>query len=293
MKAHYNQISDEQLLEELRRRFKQNKESLEEVQLLAEELKIANKKLRESESLKTHFISNVTNELVNPFTSIVLLSRNIMNVTDLEKAKPMAKLILEEASVLDLQFKNIFASAEFESGECHVEISKVDIQELIKSVIQNFEILAEKKAVTVEIIDLLPHPEFFFNTDARKLALIVSNLIDNAIKFNLENGKVNVKLELENEKLKITVTDTGTGISDDNKKIIFDRFRRINEQIDSINRGHGLGLSINKAVIDFLEGDIKLDSKVGEGSTFTIYLPQLNEQQNEDFFSGSGNEVFF
>ena len=91
----------------------------------------------------------------------------------------------------------------------------------------------------------------------------------------------------------ISVRDHGIGISDLNKEIIFDRFARLDTGINSVNRGHGLGLSVVKAYIELFEGDIKIESKLGEGSLFTIIIPEADESCQIDGYSSEGNEIFF
>ena len=145
-----NKLTDEELIEELRIRMKENTDSLEE-------LKILNKKLEESEALKSHFISNITNEIVNPFASILGLSKNILSVKkeNWKKVFSMVALIQSEAFSLDFQLKNVFAAAKIEAGEVYPEIGKVDILNLVKSVTDSFRIEARKKRVSFELVNEL------------------------------------------------------------------------------------------------------------------------------------------
>jgi signal transduction histidine kinase len=113
-----------------------------------------NAKLAESESLKSHFISNITNEIVNPFTSIVVLSKNILSVKegDWDKVKRMASLIHSEAFNLDFQLKNIFAAAEIEAGELFMEVSNVKVDLLIEALLESFLPETTKKQLNFEFI---------------------------------------------------------------------------------------------------------------------------------------------
>jgi signal transduction histidine kinase len=286
-------ITDELLIEELKLRFEEKKRSLEELEKLAGELKEVNQKLADSESLKSHFISNITNEIVNPFTSIVILSKNILSVKegDWDKVKRMANLIYSEAFNLDFQLKNIFAAAEIEAGELFMEISNVKIDLLIQALMDSFLPETEKKQLQFEFIkDRTSDKEFVFKIDSEKLKLILSNLVDNAIKFS-KNNKIIIKRWTEENNLFISVKDFGIGISENNQKIIFDRFKRLDSGINSLNRGHGLGLSINKALLDFLDGRIDIHSKKNEGTTFTICIPEAKDEA--DAFSEDGNELIF
>lgn len=286
-------ITDELLIEELKLRFQEKKESLKKLEKLTAELKDVNSKLAESEALKSHFISNITNEIVNPFTSIVVLSKNILAVKegDWEKVKRMASLIHSEAFNLDFQLKNIFAAAEIEAGELFMEVSNVKIDLLIDALLESFVPETSKKQLSFEFIKEGHEDEdFIFKIDSEKLKLILSNLVDNAIKFS-KNNKIIVKRWTEENQLFISVQDFGIGISEKNQQIIFDRFKRLDSGINSINRGHGLGLSINKALLDFLNGDIKIKSKKNFGTTFTISIPEPDE--DPEAFSADGNELIF
>ncbi len=289
-------ITDEELIEELRIRMNENLRSLNELKLLASELKVVNKKLEESETLKSHFISNITNEIINPFTSILGLSKAILSVEkeNWKKVISMVVLIHSEAFALDFQLKNIFAAAKIEAGEIFPEIGRVDVSGLISSVIESFQVEAKKRKIQFNFkFDEVRNNDsvFYFKTDAEKLKLILSNLICNSLKYSKENGIVNVRAWTLNSELLVSVHDNGIGISEDYQKVIFDRFNRVENTITSVNRGHGLGLSINKALLDILNGEISLQSENGNGAVFTIRIPEADE---EAYLTASdGNELFF
>ncbi|MGC8823084.1 MAG: sensor histidine kinase [Bacteroidales bacterium] len=291
-----SRLTDQELIEELQRRFEENRKTIQELKELTEELKIVNKKLEESEALKSHFISNITNEIINPFTSILGLSRSILSVKkeNWKKVISMVALIHSEAFNLDFQLRNIFLAAKIEAGEIYPEILNVDLKNLVKSVIDSFRIEAKKKNLSFEFnFEIIPEKGdvFYFKTDPEKVKLAIANLISNAIKFSYEDGKIIVRVWKDEEMVHISVQDFGTGISEANQKIIFDRFKRLDSGINSLNRGHGLGLSINKAVIDLLQGKISIKSEINKGATFTISIPEA--KTNIAGFSADGNEFLF
>jgi signal transduction histidine kinase len=145
--------------------------------------------------------------------------------------------------------------------------------------------------LTFEFIKEQPEEDnLIFKIDSEKLRLILSNLVDNAIKFS-KNNKIVVKRWIENNTLFVSVQDFGIGISDNNQKIIFDRFKRLDSGINSLNRGHGLGLSINKALLDFLNGTIDISSKKSFGTTFLVSIPEALE--DPEGYSADGNEMLF
>jgi signal transduction histidine kinase len=289
-------ISDEELLAELKRRFEENKKALLDLKNLNEELIHVNKKLEESESLKSHFVSNITNEIINPFTSILGLSKAILSVEkeNWKRVFSMVALIHSEAFSLDFQFRNIFVAAKIEAGDIYPEIFTVDIKNLIESVIESFKYEAKKKHLIVNIT----HHEstekgklFVFKTDPEKVKLIFANLVRNAINFSYENGQIDILICVIEKNLRITVKDYGIGISKENHAIIFDRFNRLDSGINSVNRGHGLGLSVSKAIIDLLNGKIEIASELGTGATFTIIIPESDEPS--EGFASDANEAFF
>jgi signal transduction histidine kinase len=291
-----SKFTDEELIDELRNRFRMNREALEELQELNREMRIVNKKLEESESLKSHFISNITNEIINPFTSILGLAKHILSVKkeDWKTVISMVALIHSEAFNLDFQLKNIFVAAKFEAGEINPEVLNVDIKTIVENVLEAFKFEAKKKNITLNFeFNISPREGdiFYFKTDPEKLKLILSNLLSNAIKFSFENQHIDIKASFDSPNLKISVEDFGTGISEDNQKKIFDRFKRVDTGINSLNRGHGLGLSINKAILDLLKGNIDIQSEIGKGSTFTVLVPEA--QQETAGFSSDGNDYLF
>ena len=291
-----SKLTDNELIEELQKRFEENKKTIQELKDLTEELTVVNKKLEESEALKSHFISNITNEIINPFTSILGLSRNILAVKkeNWKKVISMVALIHSEAFNLDFQLRNIFLAAKIEAGEIYPEILNVDLKNVIRSVIDAFRIECKKKNIAIEFefeIQPVKGIVFYFKTDPEKIKLALANLISNAIKFSFDDSKIVIKTWKEHEVVGISVTDFGTGISEANQKIIFDRFKRLDSGINSINRGHGLGLSINKAVIDLLQGKIEIKSEINKGATFTILVPEA--KTNIAGFATDGNDFLF
>ncbi|MFN8208541.1 MAG: HAMP domain-containing sensor histidine kinase [Bacteroidales bacterium] len=290
------QMKDEELLLELKNRFEENKKTIAELQQLTDELKSVNKKLGESEALKSHFISNITNEIINPFTSILGLSKTIMAVKkeDWKKVISMVALIHSEAFNLDFQLRNIFVAAKVEAGEIAPEILSVNLKALVQNLLESFRIESQKKNLEFEFIfECKPKQGeiFYFKTDPEKIKLILANLLSNAIKFSFDQGKIEVRVWNEQNIMHFLVKDQGTGISEENQQVIFDRFKRLDSGINSLNRGHGLGLSINKALIDLLNGKIDIQSTLGEGASFTVSIPEASADIAG--YSAEGNDFLF
>ncbi len=287
-------ISDEQLLQELKIRFNENKSTLKELKSLNEELTTANKKLEESEALKSHFIANIANEIKNPFTSILGLASSIMSssMDDWKTIISMVSHIYSETFNLDFQFKNIFTAAILESGQVSPEVCKVDMQSILFNLIESFKFEAKKKNLSIVLDDSVKRNSSpYFKTDPEKLKLILSNLLSNAIKFSHKDSRIEISYNIKRSYMNISIRDYGVGISEENQKIIFDRFQRADSGINSLNRGHGLGLSINKALLEILNGTIDVKTAINKGTTFTITLPQADFDVTG--VSGNDNEVIF
>lgn len=286
-----NKITDTELIEELRIRMAEKTEALEE-------LKILNMKLEESEKLKSHFISNITNEIVNPFSSILGLSKNILSVDkeNWKKVFSMVAMIHSEAFSLDFQLKNIFAAARIEAGEIYPEIGKVDISNMINVVIESFRIEAQKKKLTFRVNfqnEMGENSGREFRTDPEKLKLILSNLVSNAVKFSFDDSIIKINSAILDGSLVLSVLNTGIEISDEHKNLIFDRFKRADSDITSVNRGHGLGLSIIKSLLDLLGGNVSFISDKLNGTIFTITIPETPGELDSFTTSLNGNEMFF
>lgn len=287
-------ISDDVLLTELSKRIERYKNAVDNLNSMNKQLLDLNHKLAESEAMKSHFISNITNEIINPFASILGLSRSITECppTEVDRMKRMAAMINSEAFNLDFQFKNIFAAAEIEAGSMQPIIAVANVDEMLSGLMDQYSREIARKRLTKVLTNLGGEKPLLFKTDVDKLTMIISNLLCNAINFNRTDKKVEIQYYRNEEgSLVIKVIDEGLGISAENQKIIYDRFRRLDNGINSLNRGHGLGLSINKAYIDFLGGKLELESKENCGTTFIVTIPESQTDSND--YTEDANEVFF
>jgi len=291
-----SELSNNNLLNILQERLQEHSRMENVINDLQSKINEMQEKLTESESLKSHFISNITNEIINPFASILGLSQNIMALKDdeIEKAKSIADLIYMEAFQLDFDLKNIFMAAKIEAGEIDPEVVNVDVDKLVSSAIDQFKYEIRRKKIEF-VYDFKINKElnkiYYFKTDPEKLKLIVANLISNAIKFSDDSSMVFVTSWLENDLLNVSVKDSGKGIDKDKIQEIFDRFKQLDSTIHSLNRGYGLGLSVTRALIEILNGQIVIAKSDSGGSIFTISIPQSDLDAKD--ISEDENEVFF
>lgn len=276
-------LTDQELLNELNVRFDQNTKVFKQLEEL-------NEKLIESEMMKSHFLSNIKNEINNPISSILGLSQGMMTgKKDNEFVVNSSKLIYEETFSLNFQLKNIFCAAEIESGQSQLSIARVNVTELVRTLCDSFQFLMGKKQLklVLEIDDGLT-----FKSDLEKLNIIFSNLLSNAIKFsnNDKEVKISANKDLDGNMILI-VKDSGVGLDKKNAKLVFDRFKQLEHGTTKQFSGHGLGLSIVSSLVDILGGKIELDSEIRSGCKFTISIPEAENNTNE--FSDSDNSFLF
>jgi signal transduction histidine kinase len=288
-------MTNEELVIELKKRLSNNEAYQQQIRELNLTIKDLSQKLNDSEALKSHFISNISNEIVNPFTSVLAISDNILGVAkeNWKKVIHMVSLIHTEVFNLDFQLKNIFAAAKLEAGEIKLEISLISIDDLINNIIALFKYEARKKHLQIDYLseNVNYKSGLTFKSDAEKIHLILCNLLSNAIKFSYTEGRIIIKAVKDGNNLVISVQDFGQGISKANEQIIFDRFKRVDSGINSINRGHGLGLSVIKAIIDILNGKITFKSEFSKGTSFLLQLIESSEKITG--ISTDADEMFF
>lgn len=226
--------------------------------------------LRKSEVLKTDFISDVSHELKTPLTVIHSYATLLREEKDEQKREKYTVAVAEAASRLSVLIGNILQLNKLENQSVLPEKTVVKLDEKLAEVILTFEERIERKKVEL-ICDLQENIRVF--TVESYLEIIFNNLVSNAVKFTNEGGRVEVKLKKEDENVVVTVRDTGVGISPEVGARIFDKFYQ--GDASHAKEGNGLGLALVKRAIDVLGGEISVQSKLGEGSTFTVKLKEV------------------
>ena len=265
-------------------------------EILTAKLVKVNERLKESEAFKSHFLSNVTNEIVNPFSSVMILSENIQKLqeNEMDRIHKMAALIYDEAFQLDFQLKNVFAAAMIEAGLDDVVSVNTDLEGTVNRTIRYFDRERTKKELRISFdIDEGADRDRIksFKVDVDKLELVIKNLLSNAIKYSPHGAEIILKLEMVDDNVKLTVRDFGKGIPKHEFLLIFDRFKQLDSRINSINTGHGLGLSIVNAYVHSFGGQVELGTPEEVGLEISILFPELESSDDwgssEDFFLGS------
>ncbi len=261
-----------------------------------------NEKLKESEAFKGHFISNITNEILNPVTSILALSENVgqLGGDEIDQVWKMAKLIHQEAFRLDFQLKNIFAAALVEAGTDKLMPVRSDLSVMMENAIRYFGYRIREKQLEVDLkIDddgNRTDERRLFVTDEQHLELIMKNLLDNAVKFSPEKGRILVRMFVGKDYVELSFHDFGKGIPKERFSLIFDRFRQLETSIHSQNTGHGLGLSIVSAFVKQLfSGEIYVEDPDEGGFEIKVRIPELvlpDGDNDFDDFLFNPEEVF-
>jgi signal transduction histidine kinase len=260
----------------------------EENRRLLLQIEKLNEKLLESESFKSHFLSNITNEIVNPFASVMGLSQEIMDMTknECQEASRLASLIFSEAFALDFQLKNIFVAARLEAGEEIPQPSIIQLPDLVSEAVKKIQHEAHQKQIAIHTH--LDKEAETFVSDRDKLLLILLNLLSNAIHFSKDKSEVTIRLFREKENLVVEVRDRGIGMTQEEKERIFDRFHRANPRIQSVTPGSGLGLAVVEGLLFILDGHTEVITAPGKGTTIRVVLPEMDAEATPH-----GEELFF
>ncbi|GFE61620.1 sensor histidine kinase KdpD [Geobacter sp. AOG2] len=267
-------LTDDELIQELSNRFAKSRKAFSDLSVINLKLVDMNRRLEQSEALKSNFLSNIRNEINNPLNAILGMAGQITAlIPDGSEAAGLAAMICSEASNLDFQLRNIFMAAELESGEIDPHLSRVNIMTVARDVAESFRHSATRKSVEIRLEPPKEEAPPLFSTDAEKLQIILSNLIANAVEYSREGEDIRVSLAVSPDSLIIEVQDHGLGIAVEDQKRIFDRFIQLETGTTRPHLGQGLGLSITKALVELLEGTIILESARGRGALFRVTLP--------------------
>ncbi len=226
-------------------------------------------KLNES---RDEFVSNVSHELKTPITSIKILAdslnsqENVPNEMYKEFMQDIANEIDRESRIIN----DLLALMRMNKDSSELQVSLVNINQIVKMVIKRVKPIADKRNIDVILESFKPVSA---EVDEVKLTMVITNIIENAVKYNVDDGWVKVSLNADGVYFYLKVSDSGIGIPKDAQIQIFERFFRVDKARSRETGGTGLGLAITKTVVNMHKGDIKLFSREGEGSTFTIRIP--------------------
>ena len=224
--------------------------------------------------MKNDFVNNMTHELKTPIATISLASQmlNDRSIPDEQKNKSqISRIIQAESKQLGFQVERVLQMAIFDHGELKLKLEKVDLHDIIETVAQNFLLQLDKREGKLEFF---PEAEnAVVEGDVMHLTNVVSNLLENAMKYATRLPEITIATRTENGSLIVSVSDNGIGINKENQKRIFDKFYRVPTGNVHNVKGFGLGLSYVKLIIEEHHGSINLKSEPNKGSQFEIQLP--------------------
>ena len=251
-----------------------------QVELARQELEEKAEQLALTSKYKSQFLANMSHELRTPLNSLLILSRQLAdngegNLSD--KQIRYADTIRQAGTDLMTLINEILDLAKIESGTMAVEVGAVRFGNLRDYVDQTFRQVAEEKGLGF-IVELEQDLPAAIETDDMRLRQVLRNLLSNAIKFT-ERGKVKLRIGRGGaDIIAFSVTDTGIGIPADKQRLVFEAFQQADGSTSRKYGGTGLGLAISREIAGLLGGDLRVDSTVGKGSTFTLYLPTTYQQ---------------
>ena len=231
------------------------------------------RKLKAVDQSRQEFVSNVSHELKTPITSIRVLADSLMGMEDapVELYREFMADISDEIDRENQIIEDLLTLVRMDkSAESQMNISQVHINHELEMILKRLRPIAKRS--NVELI-LESIREVTADVDKVKLNLAVTNLVENAIKYNIDSGWVRVTLDADHKYFYVKVADSGIGIPEDSVDHIFERFFRVDKARSREVGGTGLGLSITKNVIQMHHGVIDVESTPGEGTTFSMRIP--------------------
>ncbi len=234
---------------------------------------------RRIDAVRRDFVANVSHELKTPIGALGLLSEAILGAKDQPDAvvKFASRMQMEAKRLTDL-VQEIIDLSRLQSSDPLQKAFDVEASDVVREAVAQAALSAESRKITVEIGEI---EDATVIGDRDQLIMAVLNLVENAINYSPENTKVSVVVKVKEELLEISVTDQGIGIAEGELARVFERFYRVDPARSRMTGGTGLGLSIVKHVALNHGGDIKVWSKEGVGSTFTLQLPIARSNEGE------------
>lgn len=229
-------------------------------------------KLRRIEESRQEFVSNVSHELKTPLASMKVLADSLLvqEGAPVELYQEFMKDIAEEIDRENTIISDLLTLVKMDRKAAEVNVAVTDINEFLEQILKRLRPIAEKEKVEVVFES---NRSVSAEIDATKLSLAFTNLVENAIKYNKENGWVRVTLDADHKYFYVKVSDSGIGIPQESLDNIFERFYRCDKSHSREIGGTGLGLAITKNAVVAHGGAIKVQSVVGEGTTFTVRIP--------------------
>ncbi|HPZ07408.1 MAG TPA: GAF domain-containing sensor histidine kinase [Candidatus Eremiobacteraeota bacterium] len=253
----------------------ENAQLYENLQRTLQELQESHNQLQEANALKDEFLANISHELRTPLTSILGFSETIASgrLGELnERYQRCSRYILENGKHMLRLIDDLLDISLVQTNRIVLNREDIDLKDIIEECIKNLPTEKERKKISVSFI--IPQEISTVYADPQRLKRIMTNLLDNAIKFNIYDGTVEVRVEEKDMSFEISVADSGIGIISDNFEIIFEKFRQVDGSTTREYGGTGLGLALVKELVTLHGGHVWVESRINVGSIFTFTLPK-------------------
>jgi two-component system sensor histidine kinase/response regulator len=281
---------------ELYQQLQAQKHTLEDqVNQRTQELQAALVEIQTANQVKNEFLSTISHELRTPLTCVIGMSATLMrwSLGPLnDKQRDYLQTIHDSGEhLLDL-INDILDFSQAESGKATLELSEFSLSALVQNVAQMLREQAEQDEITLRVmLKILPERDRFV-ADSRRVKQILFSLLSNAIKFTQAGGDVTLRVWLEANAAVFQVEDNGIGIPAHQQPLLFQKFQQLDTSYRRAYDGAGLGLALAKQMVDMHRGWIEVNSTEGQGSTFTVEIPnQISVQDNETLRSPSPTDL--
>lgn len=243
-----------------------------ETQLLAEAYNRMLNRMKVQEESRQEFVSNVSHELKTPITSMKVLADSLLAQEDapVELYREFMSDIAEEVDRENKIISDLLSLVKMDKRSSDLHIEETNINQLIELVLKRLRPIADTRDIDLVLESFKP---ILAEVDETRMTLAVSNLIENGIKYNKEGGWVHISLNVDNKYFYVKVEDSGIGIPEEAQEHIFERFYRADKSHSREIGGTGLGLAITRSAVLMHHGAIKVYSREGEGTTFTVRVP--------------------
>ena len=224
------------------------------------------------EDSRQEFVSNVSHELKTPITSMKVLADSLLaqDNVPVELYKEFMGDIAEEIDRENKIITDLLSLVKMDRRSSDVNIQETNINQLIELILKRLRPIAAKRSIELVLESFKP---VIAEVDETKLTLALSNLVENGIKYNKDEGWVHVSLNVDSKYFYVKVEDSGIGIPEESQEHIFERFYRVDKSHSREIGGTGLGLAITRSAVLMHHGAIKVYSREGEGTTFTVRIP--------------------
>lgn len=249
-----------------------SEDGFREIHKIAVDFNKVTTRYKELENSRQEFVSNVSHELKTPITSMKILADSLLmqDNVPIEIYEEFMEDIVHEIDRENQIITDLLDLVRLDKSKSDLNIAPANINELLETLLKRITPIAEERSITIHLETMR---QVIAEVDVSKLSLACNNLIENAVKYNRDGGKVNVYLNADHKFFYIRVKDNGVGIPEDCQDKIFERFYRVDKARSRETGGTGLGLAITRNIVLLHKGSIKVHSKEGVETTFLVRIP--------------------